>query len=103
MLYFRIKADNRGIMPRPVVADSVDSARRRVLAAHGLELEGISRAEFERMEAQSVTKGHGPAISEACEVGEEMSPDAPCSGNVDGCTLRHRCPRWLERAQGAAS
>lgn len=98
-MHWRIMKDGL-TLHRPVSAASENDARRRVMASLGLELEGISRDEFERMEVRSLSANGLPAISEACEPGEEMSAEAPCgSAGVEQCPLREKCPRWLQNAR----
>lgn len=100
--YWRVSKDG-GTLFRPVAAQNEGDARRRVLASLGMELTPISAEEFRVAEGVSLTSGGLPAISEACEPGEEMSPEAPCAGRgVTACPLRERCARWLLDARGSA-
>lgn len=101
-MFWKVLKDGREMF-RPVSAQSEGDARRRVMAALGMELEGVSGDEFARMEARSIGTGGLPAISEACEPGEAPHEDAPCAGGgIDACPLREKCPRWLQNVRAWA-
>jgi len=82
---------------RPIAAASEADARRRVLAALGWELDPVTREEFDRLEAESLAAGHGPAVSEACEPCEKPIPGdgSPCDGDPLTCMLKGKCMMWL--------
>jgi len=86
---------------RPVIAETVHDARRRVLASLGLELEPCTLDEFEAAEQRCMSSGGLPAVSEACEPNEEITAGSPCFGLVPGqCRLKEKCARWLYDARG---
>ena len=98
--YWRILQNGRPLF-RPAMAANVHDARRRVLASLGLELEGISEAEYNAQELRSLATGGLPGISEACEPGERMDGGSPCFGKGDAeCPLKVKCANWLHRARG---